>query len=70
MGLQLVLHLFEGSEIRLQIFHILDMEDRQHGNKWNTVTSLLKKITKAMILQKHFIFGKNLEHYHISKYNK
>ena len=47
MGLQLVLHLFQGSEIRHQIFHILDMEDRQHGNGWNTVTSLLEKNYKS-----------------------
>ena len=58
MGLQLALHLSEGSEIRHQIFHAFDMEDRQHENGWNTAISLLEKITKTMILQKHFVLGK------------
>ena len=42
-GLQLVLHLSEGSKIRHQIFHTIDMEDMQHENGWNTVISLLEK---------------------------
>ena len=46
-GLQLVLHLSEGSKIRHQIFHTFDMEDMQHENGWNTVISLLEKNYKS-----------------------
>ena len=46
-GLQLVLHLSEGSKIRHQIFHTFDMEDMQHENGWNTVISLIEKNYKS-----------------------
>ena len=45
--LQLVLHLPEGSDIRHQIFHTLDMEDLECKNRWNTANSLLGKNYKS-----------------------
>ena len=42
-GLQLALHLPEGSEIICQIFDTLDTNDLKGEARWTTVTELLKQ---------------------------
>ena len=42
-GLQLALHLPEGSEIRCQIFYSVDTDDLKGDDGWKKIIDLLKK---------------------------
>ena len=60
-GLQLALHLSEGSEIKGQIFDRLDTDDLKGEVGWTTVIELLKQHYEKMIIPLRLKPGKNLK---------